>query len=152
MTPADPYNLQRFLDAQEDVYEQALTEIHNGRKTSHWIWFIFPQVRGLGHSPMADDYGISSLDEARAYLANPILKSRLVEISIALMQHSRGSIFRKPKSAEQIFGYTDALKVRSCMTLFDLVEPDAIFALVLDAFYNGERDDLTLQILKLIKE
>jgi uncharacterized protein (DUF1810 family) len=148
----DPYNLQRFLGAQESFYAQALKEIRNGCKTSHWIWFIFPQVYGLGHSPMSDNYGIRSLDETRAYLNNPVLKSRLIEISTALLQHSKGSLFSKPKTAEQILGYTDALKVRSCMTLFDLVEPDAIFAQVLDAFYNGERDDLTLQILKLIQK
>lgn len=149
---SDPYSLQRFLGAQESFYAQALKEIRKGRKTSHWIWFIFPQVRGLGHSVMSDQYAINSLDEARAYLNNPILKSRLVEISKALLQHSKGGLFSKPKTAEQILGYTDALKVRSCMTLFDLIEPNTIFAQVLDAFYNGERDDLTLQILKLIQK
>ncbi len=148
MTTTDPFNLHRFIGAQESFYSQALKEISNGRKTSHWIWFIFPQVRGLGHSPMSDNYGIGSLDEAQAYLNNLVLKSRLVEISTALLQHSKGGLFHKPKSAEQILGYTDALKVRSCMTLFDIIEPNSIFAQVLDAFYNGERDTLTLQILK----
>ena len=147
----DPFNLQRFLGAQESFYAQTLKEIRNGRKTSHWIWFIFPQVRGLGHSPMAENYGIGSLDEARAYLNDPVLKSRLIEISTALLQHSKCGFFRKPKTAEQILGYTDALKVRSCMTLFDLIEPNAIFAQVLDAYYNGELDNLTLQILELIQ-
>ena len=141
MTTTDPYNLQRFLGAQESFYAQALKEIRNGRKTSHWIWFIFPQVRGLGHSPMSENYGIGSLDEAKAYLDDPVLRSRLVEISTALLIHAKGSLFRKAKSAEQIFGYTDALKVRSCMTLFDLVDPDSIFQQVLEAFFNGERDD-----------
>ena len=152
MITTDPYNLHRFLGAQESFYAQALKEIRNGCKTSHWIWFIFPQVYGLGHSPMSDNYGIRSLDEARAYLNDPILKSRLVEISKALLQHSKGGLFSKPKTAEQILGYTDALKVRSCMTLFDLIEPNSIYAQVLDAFYNGERDDLTLQILELIRK
>jgi len=149
---SDQYDLQRFLGAQESFYAQALKEIRKGRKTSHWIWFIFPQVRGLGHSVMSDHYAINSLDEARAYLDDPVLKSHLIEISTALLRHSKGGLFRKPKTAEQILGYTDALKVRSCMTLFDLVEPDAIFAQVLNAFYNGERDDLTLKILKLIEK
>ena len=152
MIITNPYNLQRFLSAQENCYAQALREICNGHKTSHWIWFIFPQIYGLGHSPMSDNYGIRSLDEARAYLNDPFLKSRIIEISTALLRHSKGGLFRKPKTAEQILGYTDALKVRSCMTLFDLIEQNAIFAQVLDAFYNGERDDLTLQILKLIHD
>lgn len=152
MNTKDPYNLQRFLGAQENFYAQALKEIRDGSKTSHWIWFIFPQVRGLGHSPMSENYGIGSLDEAKAYLDAPVLRSRLVEISTALLRHSKGSLFRRPKTAEQILGYTDALKVRSCMTLFDLIEPNSIYAQVLDAFYNGERDDLTLQILELIRK
>ena len=129
------------------MYKQALKEIRNGRKEDHWIWFIFPQIRGLGHSPVSEMYSIPSLDEARAYLDNPILKERLVEISSALLKHSEGGLFHKPKTAEQILGYTDALKVRSCMTLFDIIEPNAIFAQVLDAFYGGERDNLTLQLL-----
>lgn len=152
MIITDPYNLQRFLGAQENFYAQALKEIRDGSKTSHWIWFIFPQVRGLGHSPMSENYGIGSLDEAKAYLDDPVLRSRLVEISTALLRHSKGGLFRKPKTAEQILGNTDALKVRSCMTLFDLIEPNSIYAQVLDAFYNGERDDLTLQILELIRK
>lgn len=149
MNTTDPFYLQRFLGAQESYYEQALEEIKDGSKDGHWIWFIFPQVRGLGQSQMSEYYGIGSLDEARAYLNDPVLKSRLIEISTALLRHSKGALFCEPKSAEQILGYIDALKVRSCMTLFDLVEPDSIFAQVLDAFYNGERDNLTLQILKL---
>ena len=148
MKPIDPYNLQRFLGAQDSFYKQALKEISNGRKEGHWIWFIFPQLRGLGHSPMSENYSIQSLDEARAYPANSILKERLVEISSVLLKHAKGSLFRKTKTAEQILGYTDALKVRSCMTLFDIIEPNAIFAQVLDAFYNGERDSLTQLLLE----
>ena len=142
---ADPFLLRRFVDAQQHTYSYALEEIQNGRKEGHWIWFIFPQMKGLGYSPMSQNYGITSLDEAHAYLAHPVLRSRLIEITEALLRH-------KDKTAFEIFGTIDAIKVRSCMTLFDLVEPDAIFAQVLDAFYNGERDDLTLQILKLIQK
>ena len=147
MNTKDPFNLQRFLGAQESFYAQALKEIRNGRKTSHWIWFIFPQLRGLGHSPMADNYGISSLDEARAYWEYSILHQRLVEITEALLIHSRKRVFHSPKTAFEILGTIDAIKVRSCMTLFDMVEPNSIFAEVLNAFYEGERDPLTLEKL-----
>lgn len=147
MTTLDPFNLNRFLGAQESFYEQALQEIRSGRKTSHWIWFIFPQIRGLGRSPMAENYGIASIDEARAYLAHPVLRERLIEISRALLRHAKDGLLSKAKSAEEILGYIDALKVRSSMTLFDIVEPDTIFKEVLDAFYNSERDEMTLNIL-----
>jgi len=147
MNTKDPFNLQRFLGAQESFYAQALKEIRNGRKTSHWIWFIFPQLRGLGHSPMADNYGISSLDEARAYWEHPILHQRLVEITESLLKHSKRRIFHSPKTAFEILGTIDAIKVRSCMTLFDMVEPNSIFAEVINAFYEGERDPLTLEKL-----
>ena len=147
MNTKDPFNLQRFLGAQESFYAQALKEIRNGRKTSHWIWFIFPQLRGLGHSPMADNYGISSLDEARAYWEHPILHHRLVEITESLLIHSKRRIFHSPKTAFEILGTIDAIKVRSCMTLFDMVEPNSIFAEVINAFYEGERDPLTLEKL-----
>lgn len=147
MTTLDPFNLNRFLGAQESSYEQALQEIRSGRKTSHWIWFIFPQIRGLGRSPMAENYGIASIDEARAYLAHPVLRERLIEISRALLRHAKDGLLSKAKSAEEILGYIDALKVRSSMTLFDIVEPDTIFKEVLDAFYNSERDEMTLNIL-----
>ena len=151
MTTTDPYNLQRFLGAQESFYAQALKEIRNGRKTSHWIWFIFPQLRGLGHSPMADNYGISSLDEARAYWEHPILHQRLVEITESLLIHSKRRIFHSPKTAFEILGTIDAIKVRSCMTLFDMVEPNSIFAEVINAFYEGERDPLTLEKLSSLE-
>lgn len=147
MSTNDTFNLQRFLGAQESSYVQALKEIRNGRKTSHWIWFIFPQIHGLGHSYMSEHYGISSLDEARAYLAHPVLRQRLQEITEALLVHSRKRLFLSPRNADEILGPLDAMKVRSCMTLFDIVEPHSIFADVLDAFYNGERDPHTLEIL-----
>ena len=151
MNTQDPFNLQRFLGAQESFYAQALKEIRNGRKTSHWIWFIFPQLRGLGHSPMADNYGISSLDEARAYWEHPILHQRLVEITESLLKHSKRRIFHSPKTAFEILGTIDAIKVRSCMTLFDMVEPNSIFAEVINAFYEGERDPLTLEKLSSLE-
>ena len=142
MNTQDPFNLQRFLDAQENDYADALHEIKQGYKQSHWIWFIFPQMRGLGMSYMAEYYGISSIEEARAYLDHPTLKSRLIEISTALLQHKGRS------TAYEILGTIDAIKVRSSMTLFDHIMPHAIFAEVLDAFYNGERDELTLNLFQ----
>mgnify|MGYP003429607794 FL=1 len=142
MTTPDTFNLQRFLDAQENDYADALREIKQGYKQSHWIWFIFPQMRGLGRSSMAEYYGISSIEEARAYLDHPTLKARLLEISTALLQHKGKS------TAYEILGTIDAIKVRSCMTLFDHILPNAIFAEVLDAFYNSERDVMTLELLK----
>ena len=141
MTTSDPFNLVRFVEAQEHDYENALREIRNGRKTGHWIWYIFPQMKGLGFSSMSQYYGIGSADEARAYLNNAILKERLFEITKALLQH-------EGQYAETILGYVDAMKVRSCMTLFDFIEPDSVFAEVLDVFYNGERDAKTLEIIR----
>lgn len=142
MTTLDPFNLNRFLGAQESFYADALKEIKQGYKQSHWIWFIFPQMRGLGRSPMAENYGIASIEEARAYLENPTLKQRLIEISTALLKHKGKS------TAYEILGTIDAIKVRSSMTLFDQVIPNAIFAEVIDAFYNGERDEMTLELLR----
>ena len=151
MNTQDSFNLQRFLDAQENEYEQALKEIRNGRKTTHWIWFIFPQIHGLGHSCMSEHYGIESLDEARAYWKHPILRQRLVEITEALLAHSRKRLFHAPKTAFEILGTIDAIKVCSCMTLFDMVEPNGIFADVLNVFYEGERDPLTLEKLSSLE-
>ena len=142
MTTPDTFNLQRFLDAQESDYANALREIKQGYKQSHWIWFIFPQMRGLGRSYMAEYYGISSIEEARAYLDHPTLKARLIEISTALLQHKDKS------TAYEILGTIDAIKVRSCMTLFDHLLPNSIFAEVLDAFYNSQRDELTLNLFQ----
>ena len=141
-------DLQRFEEAQELDYEQALKEIRQGRKMSHWIWYIFPQIQGLGHSIMAERYAINSLEEAGAYINHPVLGARLIEISTALLRYAKDGFLTKSKTAEQILGNIDALKVRSCMTLFDLVQPNSIFSNVLDAFYNSERDPLTLEILK----
>ena len=133
-------SLDRFVEAQEHMYEIALEEIKNGEKQSHWMWYIFPQIRGLGMSSMAHIYGIAGLDEAKAYLDHPTLSVRLFEISEALLKH-------KKKRPEAIFGYTDAMKLRSSMTLFALVsEDDSVFHKVLQAFYNGEMDELTIKL------
>ena len=134
------YNLERFLTAHKYNYENALREIIDGRKRTHWIWFIFPQLTVLGRSTNAKFYGISGYDEAKAYYEHPILGTRLREITMALLQH-RG------ESAVDILGDIDAVKVRSCMTLFDAVSPDDIFQEVLDAFYEGKSDKKTLDYL-----
>lgn len=133
--------LQRFIDAQADSYDTALQEIRNGRKTSHWIWYVFPQIKGLGFSYNAEYYGISSLQEAKDYLENAILRKRLFEITEALLQH-------KGENIECIMGDIDALKLKSSMTLFDMVYPGSIFAEVLDEFYGGERCGRTLECSK----
>ena len=132
--------LERFLDGQMFGYECALEEVKNGEKTEHWIWYVFPQMRGLGHSSNSQFYGIASLEEAKAYAAHPVLGARLREVTEALLGH-RG------KSPEEIFGGIDAMKVRSCMTLFDRVCPDDIYAQVLDAFYSGKRCRRTLNMI-----
>ena len=122
--------MERFVKAQEHSYEQALREIQDGRKRSHWIWYIFPQLAVLGHSWNAKYYGISGYDEAEAYLNHPVLGNRLREVTKGLLAHQEIAIV-------DIFGDLDAMKVRSCMTLFDAVSPDDIFEQVLDVFYHG---------------
>ena len=135
-------SLNRFIDAQNYMYETALTEIKNGMKMSHWIWFIFPQLRGLGRSDMAYKYGINGIEEAKEYLAHPVLSARLTEISEALLVH-------KNKDIEYIMGGIDAMKLRSSMTLFALVsEEDSVFHQVLDCFYDGEMDEYTIKLIK----
>lgn len=135
-------DINRFLEAQDGGrYEQALAEIKEGRKRSHWIWYIFPQLRGLGHSRMAQYYGIGSKEEAEDYLSDDTLRSRLEEISRTLLLHS-------DESAEAVLGGIDALKVRSCMTLFDAIAPYDVYAEVLDTFYYGDRCELTLRMLE----
>lgn len=131
-------NLGRFLDAQEGDYPTALAEIRAGRKSSHWIWYIFPQMRGLGHSYNSEYYGIESLEEAREYLHHEVLGERLREITCALLEH-------RDKSATDILGEIDAMKLRSSMTLFDMASPNDIFAEVLDVFYEGNRCKHTLR-------
>lgn len=130
------YDLERFLKAQEADYNGALNEIKSGQKQGKWMWYVFPQIKGLGHSYNSEFYGISSKEEAKAYLEHPVLGVRLREITQALLDCSN--------SAEDILGYPDVLKVRSCMTLFDLVSPDDIFNDVLYKFYEGQRCDKTI--------
>ena len=136
-------NLERFIRAQQSDYDIALREVRNGKKRSHWMWYVFPQMRGLGRSGTADYYGIDGLDEAEAYLDNPVLGPRLVEISSALMD-------LETKDATRIFGYPDVLKLRSCMTLFAVAckEENSVFRQVLDAYFHGEPDEQTLNLLK----
>ena len=137
----DEYDLARFLRAQEyesGGYRDALKEVKAGCKREHWIWYIFPQINGLGHSDYQEYYGIKSLDEARAYLCHELLGYRLREITEALLQLNG-------YTAIGIFGNIDSMKVRSCMTLFDIVSPHDIFERVLDKYYNGERCKLTLE-------
>ena len=137
----DPFDLARFVDAQRGVHEGVLRELRAGRKTGHWIWFEFPQVAGLGSSAMSQRYAIRSLDEARAYLAHPVLGPRLREAATALLGV-------EGRTATGILGDIDARKVRSSMTLFARAAPeDRTFAAVLDRYYGGAPDPLTDQVL-----
>ena len=131
------FNLERFIEAQKLDYDLALHEICEGQKRGHWIWYIFPQIKGLGHSCNSEYYGISGTKEARAYLDNPILGARLREISQAMLDCGN-------PSADDILGFPDVLKVRSCMTLFDIVSPNDIFKQVLDKYYEGKPCDKTI--------
>lgn len=136
----DSYNLQRFLDAQRNIYAIALREIKGGFKQGHWIWSIFPQLRGFGHSYNSDYYGIDGLNEAKAYYNHPLLRSRLVEITEELLAH-RG------KTASDVLSPIDARKVKSCMTLFWIASGNPLFKMVLDAFYEGRMDEKTISFL-----
>ena len=134
--------LERFLDGQRFSYETALAEMVKGRKMNHWIWYIFPQIKGLGHSPNAQFYGIRDLDEARAYLAHPILGKRLREITNAVLMHRGYDI------SEIMGSRIDAIKLRSSMTLFDLVSPNDLFGDVLNSFFEGRRDSRTIALVE----
>lgn len=137
----DPAGLDKFVSAQARDYSTALHEIQNGRKRSHWIWYIFPQLQGLGFSQTAQYYGIRDLEQARDYMAHPILGARLVEISEALLA-------LESSNPGAVMGYPDDLKLCSCMTLFELAAPDQpVFAKVIEKFYGGNRDRLTLELL-----
>ena len=137
----DALDLQRFLDAQAPVYAQACAELLMGDKETHWMWFIFPQIAGLGHSAMAQRYAITNSAEALAYLAHPVLGSRLVQCTEMMLTHPH-------KSARQILGAIDELKFCSSMTLFDAVQTEiSIFRIALDRFFRGVRDGRTLQLL-----
>ncbi|MDR7254758.1 uncharacterized protein (DUF1810 family) [Nocardioides sp. BE266] len=138
---ADPYRLDRFVEAQDGVYAGVLGELRAGRKTSHWMWFVFPQVAGLGSSPTSRFYAVASLDEARAYLEHPVLGPRLTDCVEAVLSHA-------DRTAREILGSPDDVKLRSSMTLFVLAAgPDTPFQLVLDAFFKGERDTRTVDLL-----
>ena len=139
----DPHDLARFLTAQQRDYDQALSEIKQGDKQTHWMWFIFPQIDGLGSSSTAKYYAIKSLDEARAYLAHPILGPRLLECADAALQV-------EGRSASQIFGSPDDMKLKSCSTLFAQVSPaGSPFDRLLTKYFAGQRDQMTLQILNV---
>ena len=141
MTTEDPYDLRRFVAAQDagGTYERATVELRGGRKTSHWMWFIFPQIAGLGYSPAARTYAITSLAEARAYLAHPVLGARLIECA-AILSRVPG------RTAEQIFGEVDAVKLRSSITLFMHAAPgEPVFRQVLDQYFDGVPDSATEQ-------
>jgi uncharacterized protein (DUF1810 family) len=140
-TGTGPFNLARFVQAQELVYSSVLRELQRGRKTTHWMWFIFPQLRGLGYSSTSRYFAISGREEAQQYLSHPALGARLVECSRAVLAHPG-------QTARAIFGSPDDVKLRSCMTLFETVPgADPVFAQVLEQFFQGERDAQTLKLL-----
>jgi uncharacterized protein (DUF1810 family) len=134
--------LDRFIQAQQGRYEQALAELRAGRKTGHWIWFVLPQLRGLGRSTMAHEYGIAGRAEAEAYLGHPVLGARLRKCVRTVLAH-------EGTSPERILGDVDAMKLRSCLTLFETVAggPDDLFGQALERLYRGERDGATLRLL-----
>jgi uncharacterized protein (DUF1810 family) len=138
---ADPYNLERFVEAQEGAFEQACAELRRRRKTGHWMWFIFPQMAGLGMSAMSQRYAIWSLAEARAYLEHPVLGPRLREICVIVLGI-------EGKTAEQIFGWPDDMKLRSSMTLFArATEKNEVFLKVLKRYFGGEWDGKTVELM-----
>ena len=140
MNPDDPYDLNRFLSAQEGVYERALAELKGGQKRTHWMWYIFPQIDGLGYSPTAKRYAIKSNEEARQYLNHPVLGKRLLECTEAV-------VALKGESVSEIFGYPDDLKFKSSMTLFEKIAGSgSVFSYALDRYCHGERDATTLRL------
>jgi uncharacterized protein (DUF1810 family) len=141
MSDTDLFQLQRFVDAQERSFEIALAELHGGRKQSHWMWYIFPQLAGLGRSPSAQFYGIRSLQEARAYLAHPVLAQHYRDAVEAVLGWSGR------RSADEILGSVDAVKLRSSLTLFEIACSDPLFANSIEAFFDGP-DEATLSLLK----
>jgi len=141
---SDPHDLQRFVDAQEPSYAEALREIRAGRKRSHWMWYVFPQIAGLGNSQVSARYAIRSKNEARAYLAHAILGPRLIECAEAVLALNN-------RSARDIFGSPDDLKLRSCATLFaQVTPPESVFERLLDKYYSSEPDPKTLSLLESI--
>jgi uncharacterized protein (DUF1810 family) len=142
MGDADAFDLERFVAAQAPVYEDALAELRAGRKRSHWMWFVFPQLRGLGHSSMAERYGVASLAEARAYLAHPLLGPRLVACTRAVLAV-------EGRSLREVLGSPDDLKFGSCMTLFEVAAgaSEVVFGEALVRWCGGRRDDRTLALI-----
>jgi len=142
VNPDDPYDLNRFLSAQEGVYERALSELKGGQKRTHWMWFIFPQIDGLGYSPAAKRYSIKSREEARQYLNHPVLGKRLLECTEVVLALRGGSV-------SAIFGYPDDLKFASSMTLFEKIAGSgSVFSFALDRYCQGERDPATIRLLE----
>lgn len=138
------YDLSRFLEAQENTYSKALVELINGKKETHWMWFIFPQIIGLGLSPTSKFYAIKDIKEADLFLHHPILGKRLIEISSVLLE-------LKDLTARDIFGQPDDSKLQSCMTLFtSLEDTNAVFSDVIERYYNGKKDEYTLEILGIL--
>lgn len=140
-TNKDKYKLKRFIDAQEGIYPIALRELQEGRKRSHWMWYIFPQLKGLGHSYNSQFYGISGIEEAATYLEHPILGQRLREVSNAILNLATCDVV-------EVFGDIDSRKLKSSMTLFDLVSPNDVSAWVLDKYFKGQRDKQTINTIK----
>jgi uncharacterized protein (DUF1810 family) len=141
----DPFDLNRFISAQAEIYERVLSELRSGRKRSHWMWYIFPQIEGLGQSSTTRYYSIKSIEEARAYLDHPVLGPRLVQCAEAVLAI-------EGRMVSDIFGYPDDMKLKSSMTLFSSVAgPDSVFLSVLDKYFQGERDIRTIQLLGNIK-
>lgn len=136
----DPFNLHRFVEAQNPVYSTVLNELRSGRKRTHWMWFIFPQIAGLGHSAMSQRYAMKSREEAHQYLAHPILGQRLVECTEAVLAVEE-------RSAWDIFGSPDDMKLRSSMTLFAAISPGTVFDQALEKYFDGTPDEHTLQRL-----
>jgi uncharacterized protein (DUF1810 family) len=135
------HDLNRFVEAQRSTYPRALAELRSGRKRSHWMWYVFPQLAGLGLSAMSERYAIASLAEAEAYLRHPVLGPRLIECTTAVLE-------LEGLSAHDVFGSPDDLKLRSCATLFALVsEPESPFAKLLAKYFGGDRDERTLRLL-----
>ena len=141
----DPFDLDRFISAQERVYDRVLTELRSGQKRSHWMWYIFPQIDGLGHSSTTKHYSIKTMEEARHYINHSILGTRLLECADAVLT-------TEGRSISEIFGYPDDLKLKSCMTLFAAVaDPGSVFDRVLDKYFDGQRDNRTLQLIENLK-
>lgn len=142
MSEIDPFNLARFVEAQERDYDRALSELKAGRKRSHWMWYVFPQLEGLGSSPTSRYFAVRNADEAAAYLAHPILGPRLVQVSEAVL-HLEG------RSANDVFGFPDDMKLRSSATLFASVSPEgSVFHRILEKYFDARADDRTLDLLR----